>query len=252
MANSITFNSVNLGDYDLIITGYDFPVSQIAEYTQLRDISYSWGNWLPPKEIALGASVTGTTRANLNTKLDSIRLALNERTDEILLLAIQTDRYWMARFRGFTGAFVTATTWIGQILFTCYDPFAYSIDPEEDTGALAIDTAPSTTVEVTTEGTARIEPIYTLTATGGVVTAATVKLENTDTLEEIIWVGTVANTQSLVIDTVRWIIENDGVASMATVTGQFPRLLANQVNDIKVTGFGTTGHLTVTYRNRFL
>lgn len=248
MANSITFDSVDLDDYDLIITRYDLHVAQIAEYTQIRDKSYSWGNWIPPKDIVLGISVTGTTRALLDAKLDSIKLALNKRTDETLALDIQTDRYWMARFRGFPGGYLNNTTWIGQILFTCADPWAYDVT-ETDNNYL-INADPDTNVE-TTGGTARIEPVYTLTA-GENLVAVTVKLENTTTEEELVWEGSLANTEELVIDVVRWIVEKEGVADMADVSGQFPHLLGGQANSIVVTGFSTTGTLDIVYRNRYM
>ena len=249
MSHSITFDSVDLSGYGLVITNYDFPISQVAESTQLREKSHAWGNWFPPKDIILRVSVTGTNRTNLDSRLDSIRFALNKRTDKVLFLSIQTDRYWMARFRQFMGVYQSAIAWVGHLGFTCYDPYAYSVDPEISNNH-DIDADPKTAQE-TTGGTARIEPVYTLTA-GEALTDVTIKIENTDTEEELIWEGSLADTEVLVIDVVRWIVEKEGVASMAGYSGQFPHLLGGQVNNIKVTGFSTTGTLDITYRNRFM
>ena len=128
------------------------------------------------------------------------------------------------------------------------DPMAY--DNNEEDNNYDINADPKTITE-TTGGTGRIEPVYTLTA-GEALTDVTITLENLNTEEALIWEGSLADTEVLVIDTVRWIVEKEGVASMVNMSGQFPRLVANQANSIKVTGFSTTGSLNIKYRDRYL
>ena len=66
------------------------------------------------------------------------------------------------------------------------------------------------------------------------------------------WGPLTLNTDDkLEIDTVLWIVKKNNVASMATVVGQFPKLLANMSNSIKVTGV-SSGTLDIVYRNRYL
>jgi len=107
------------------------------------------------------------------------------------------------------------------------------------------------TVVETTGSTASIEPVYTLTA-GENLVAVTIKLANVTTDEELQWTGSLANGEVLEIDVPNWIVNKEGAASMATVTGQFPRLAPGAANTLTVTGFSTTGTLNITYRNRFL
>ena len=80
----------------------------------------------------------------------------------------------------------------------------------------------------------------------------TIKVECVEAGEELQWTGSLANTEVLVIDVPGWRVRKEGTASMATVTGQFPRLLPASDNQIKVTGFSTTGTLNITYRARYL
>lgn len=78
-----------------------------------------------------------------------------------------------------------------------------------------------------------------------------IKLENTDTEEEIQWEGSLANTEELEIDSATYMVKKEGVESM-TISGQFPRLLPGFTNHIKVTGFDITGNLNIKYRDRYL
>jgi len=192
--------------------------------------------------------VTALTSAALITDMDAIKLALNSREDEELSLDIYSDRYWLARFNAMFGNFSSPLSWDGTVRFICHDPMAY--------GNSAIDTAhtldvedPKTVVE-TTGGTGMIKPVYTLTA-GEAIGEGDIKIENTDTEEELIWTGAVGNGNDLVIDAEHWLVTNNAVADM-TVSGQFPRLLPGQANDIKVTGFGILGSMKIAYRNRYV
>jgi len=191
MSHSITFNDVYLGDYGLVVTDHNLLVGQQASFVQLKDKSSAGESWLPPKVISLQVAVTGESNAVLKTNLDNIRKALNERDDKELKSDIQNDRYWLARFESFNGAFYTPILFLANLTFTCYDPLAYGIDPEIDTPHVI--NADPKTIEEITGGTAIIEPIYTLVA-GEALNAVTIKVENTDTGEELIWSGSLVGS----------------------------------------------------------
>ena len=116
-------------------------------------------------------------------------------------------------------------------------PYEYNIDADPKT------------VQPTVLGTSRVEPVYTLTA-GELLTDITLKVENTGTAMELVWEGTILDGKDLEIDVANWHVTNNAMASMATVSGEFPYLNLG-VNSIKVTGFSTTGSVDIVYRKRY-
>jgi len=248
VANSFSFNAVNMTDYGLVVKSAGSPFTQSAPSIQLRDRSYAFDSFRPPRIIAINAQVTAATHTALRTALDSIKEKLNWRVDKQLILDNLSARYWMARFNTMQGMFEGPLSWNGNIEFTCTDPAAYSTSAVSNTSN--VDADPDTIAE-TPGGNDYIYPVYTLTA-GELLTAVTIKVENVTTDEELQWIGTIANGKALVINTPTWLVTNDGTADMDDVSGQFPRLAPNQANSIKVTAFSTTGTLNIAYRNRFL
>jgi len=221
------------------------PFSQEASSVQLLDKSIADDSLKPPLIITLEVAVTGTSGADLDGKLDSIRKALNEYGDRELALDYLSDRYWMARFNRFTGDYLSPDVFKGTLEFICYDPLGYG--NSDISHEYTIDENPEGIVE-DTGGTGIIRPVYTLTA-GAILTGVTIILVNTNTKEQIEWTGSMAEGEELVIDTDRWIVELEGVASMGTVEGQFPTLVPDTSNLILVSEF--SGTLTITYKNRY-
>jgi len=249
MAYSLTFNSIDLGDYDLIVTSSGInSFHQVGEYAQLQTKGYSFKPKRSPRLIALDCQVTGTSRSNLDDNLDNIRLALVESQVKQLILDTITGRYFNAILESFDGDYKSAGLFDGKLSFVCPDPLGHSTT--ETDSDFNIDSDPDTIIE-TTEGTGDISPVFTLKA-GEDLTDVTIKVENLTSEEELQWTGSLANTEELEINVPLWIAYKEGTASMSSVTGQFPHLIANAANSIKVTAFSNTGTLNIKYRNTYL
>lgn len=255
MANSFTFNDVDLSAYGLTVQTFGPSLDTVfdADTVQLPDLALAGQSYKLPKPISLDVTIQADTKAELFSCINRIKLIVAKREAKQLVLDTQLDRYWLARFTGFSGRLISPYAYKGAISFVADDPAAYGVDPEEDTGALPINPDPDTK-DIAVGGTGYVLPVWTLTATGGVVGPATIKLENITTVEELQWTGTVANGKVLLINSVTWHVTNDGVAAMSglVTTSKFPRLKPGLSNSIKVTNFGNTGHLRIVYRNRYL
>jgi len=245
MGNSLSFDDTDLGQYGLSIVSREVPLSFQSESIQLQDKAYANDSLAIPKVIALNVNILGTTIATLKTNLDSIKEVLNTRVNAELILDSLSDRYWMARFESLTGQ-IKGSLFSGSLVFMSYDPFAFNTS--ETLHEYNIDADPKT-VQPTVLGTSRVEPVYTLTA-GELLTDITLKVENTGTAMELVWEGTILDGKDLEIDVANWHVTNNAVASMSTVSGEFPYLNLG-VNSIKVTGFSTTGSIDIVYRKRY-
>jgi len=253
----MTFNGTDLGDYGLIVTAHDVPFPQQADPTQLQDMARASESYRLPKDINLEVAVLArppfpplpmTPQEALKIQLDSIRRVLNQRSDCQLIFDRWSDRYWLARFVYLGGEF-TPTAYTGSLSLVANDPAAYGVI--QRTESFNVDADPKTLSVVVAFGNDYIYPVWTLTA-GENLVGATIQIENTDTSEELVWTGDIANTEVLDIDVANWLVELEGAASMGGVSGKFPRLLPSQLNSITVTGFGSLGTLDVAYRERFL
>lgn len=249
MANSLSFNSGDLSTYGLKVLNFDIPsFSQQNESQLIQDISYGFTPKRPAKIITVEVGITGADRSTLDGYLDSIKRILATETAQELAIDAVSGRYWLARLENILGLYNGPDYWGGSITFRCNDPMAY--DNSETSSDHNIDADPDTVVEAV-GGTGIVLPVYTLAA-GEDLTDVTIKVENLTTDEELQWTGSLSNGEELEIDVAQWIVNKEGSASMATVTGQFPRLAPNINNSIKVTGFSTTGTLNITYRKRYL
>jgi len=255
MSNSIVIGGTDLATYKLVVvshTATDF--GQSPDYVQLLDKAYTFGAHRPAKTILLGVVVTGTSRANLEINLNEVKYFLNVRDTQTLILDVLSDRYFNAQFVSLTGRYQSPISFAGDLEFVCPDPLAYDNDLVSSNHN--IDADPKTVTE-TTHGSGYSTPVYTLTA-GEALTDVTIKLECVETAEELQWVGSLANTDVLVVDSTTWLVTKEGAASMATVTGQFPRLIpgggvvAHAACHVKVTGFSTTGTLNIAYRDTYV
>ena len=250
MSNSLTFNSTDLSAYGLIVisrTSSDFR--QEVDYTQLLDSAYPFGATRAAKPVHLRIAVTGSSYADVESKLDSIKLILNQRDTKHLILDTQDGRYFKAQFVSLSGQYQSLTSFVGELSFICPDPLAY--DNSETSSDFNLDVSDPKTITETTGGTGYIKPVSTLKA-GEALNAVTIKVECIETVEELQWTGSLANGEELEIDVANWTVKKEGSASMATVTGLFPRMLPNEDNSIKVTAFSTTGTMNIKYRNTYV
>lgn len=249
------FDSIDLSgaNYDLTVRSTSpspFMPPVKRSHVEVADKAHDFRAYLRPKQISCDCTVTGDDATDLQANLDRISKLLNPTLGlKELILDFPSDRYYNAKVsEKIEWEIITPKVAQGEITFICPDPLAY--DNSQTSSDHNIDADPDTVTE-TPGGTAYIEPVYTLTA-GENLTDVTIKVENTDTGEELQWTGSLADTEELEIDVANWMVKKEGSASMATVTGEFPRLIPGTANHIKVTAFSTTGTLNITYRDTYL
>jgi len=247
------FNAVDLSDYGLTVKKSSlssFMPGIRTNYVEIADKAYDFRAYLNPRTIRLDVVITGTGEADLISNLDNISKLLNPVEGvKHLTLDFPNDRFYKAKLDSpIDWEIITHKLAQAELSFICPDPLGY--DNSETSSDHNINADPKTVTE-TTGGTAYIEPVYTLIA-GEALNDVTVKVENLDTGEELQWEGSLANGEELEIDVALWIVKKEGVADMADVSGQFPRLLPGISNSIKITGFSTTGSLNIAYRNTYL
>ena len=247
------YNGTNLSTYGLtakITSPSSFMPSIRTSYIEVANKAYDFQAYLNPRVIELECYVTGASEANLISNLDNISLLLSPTAGtQELILDFPDDRYYNAKLNSpIDWNIVHHKLAQSTITFICPDPLGY--DNDLTSSDYNIDDDPDT-VQEAVGGTAWVEPIYTLTA-GEALTDVTIKVENTDTEEELQWTGSLSNGEELVIDVATWLVTKEGSASMSTVTGQFPRLKPDMTNHIKITAFSNTGTLSISYRNTYL
>jgi len=249
----MNFNSIDLGNYGLVgklSSPSSFMPPVEINQVEIANKAYDFTAYLKPRVITLEVIITGTSKANLLSNLDNISKVLSPVLGvKKLILDWPDNRYYNAKVsRGIEYEIIGDKLAQGDIIFICPDPLAY--DNDTTSSDFNIDVDPKTVTEAT-GGTGYIKPTYTLTA-GEALNDITIKVECIATGEELQWTGSLANGEELEINVATWLVRKESVASMATVTGQFPRLLPGVGNRITITGFGTTGALNINYRNRFL
>jgi len=235
MADSFTFDSVDMSDYGLRVREHDEPFTQETENIQLLNRAYGLNSYRPPLELSLDVAISAADIATLKSYIDSIKAALNKRSDRQLTMDTYTDRYWMARYAGMHRSDNTATTWEGEIIFESDAPYAYA-NTETDHDH-TVDEDPEEITE-TAGGTERVEPVYLLTC-DDTLTDTTVIIENETSGETLEWTGDLVSTDELAIDVANCTIKLNGSLDMGTVEGQFPSLLpgANTINVSGINGF---------------
>ncbi len=244
MANSISFNGIDLSAYGLRIRKRSEDFNQPIESEPLTDKSYVFSPLRPGKEISFDVVVAAADLATLNSYMDSIRNVLNLRTAAALKIDAITDRYWMAHFTSFPKGLNTAKTWEGTLMFFCGEPAAY--DNTETTGdSHTIDSDPDTFNEVV-GGTAEAWPVWTLTADDA---ATVVTITNSTSGEELEITITLAATDVLEVDTQTMIVKLNGTENMGGVLGRFPGLLPG-TNAFSIAGFSGTAQAV--YRKRYV
>lgn len=251
MSLSFTFNGIDMSAYGLTVMTHDASnLAQENESQLIQDLSWPFRPKKPPKPITLQVSVKAADRATLKSYLDSIKQVITTEIPCNLILDSLDNRYWLAKMESVSKGFHGPKLWQGTIIFKADDPVAYATS--ETSSDFSIDADPKTVNEAVA-GTGYVSPVYTLTA-GEDLTDATIIVANLTTDETLTWEGSLSNGEELAIDVAHWIVKVEGVASMSGLdsTSKFPRLAPGETNQIRITGFSTTGSLNITYRERYL
>jgi predicted phage tail component-like protein len=243
---SITFNGIDLSAYGLSLLTPDPSAQMAAESYQMAAKSYSPESKSTPKQMHLGVSVIGTSRASAEAYLDSIKAVLNLRRDGRLVLSNVSTRYWLARYVGLSGAWPAPSVFEGTLSFVCNDPCAYAMTGVDVVHA--IDADPKE-ISLSVAGSADAYPVLILTA--GEAWNSTLTILNAGVGMSLTWAGSLTSGQRLTIDCRTWYVSLEGSAAMTGVGGQFPVLVPG-TNLLSVTGFGSLGSLRIKYNARYM
>jgi len=248
--SSFTFDSVDMGDYGLIVKNADTPSLTLDNQSQIiQDLSWPFKPKKPPKYIRLNVVVSAVDRETLDEYMDNIKRVTVVDDPYNLILDSLNDRYWEAKLSSFQGDYNGPRVWEGVITFVADDPLAYA--STETSSDHTIDADPKTVSEVV-GGTGYVLPVFTLTADEdieGYDGDTEITIENLTSDESLTWTGTLGSGEELEVDADAWTVKKEGVDDM-NISGQFPRLAPNQTNQIRITGF--SGSLNITYRARYL
>lgn len=242
MTYSLTYNTIDMGDFGLVINKRVQPLVHQNNSIQLVSRGYGLNSIQLAGLITLDVSIIGDGTTDLQDDLDSIKAALTYGGDRALKVDWYTDRYWMARFASMNVSLASPTTMAGQLVFDVFDPIAY--DNDETVLPYTINDDPEV-LAPNVGGTTTTYPVYTFTSGGA---NAAVTIENITTGEMIEWTGSLVINDILVFDTAEQSVRLNGVRSETTLDGSFPTLLPG-VNDVEISDF--SGTLTITYRARY-
>jgi predicted phage tail component-like protein len=126
MANSFSYNGVDMSTYGLRLRTHEEPFEQETDSIQLLDRAYALNSLRPAVTITLDVAISAVDFSTLLSYLDSIKTALNQREEKVLKIDSITDRYWMVKFISMVKSKNTARIWEGTITFIANDPAAYA------------------------------------------------------------------------------------------------------------------------------
>jgi len=269
MANSFHYNSVDMSG-----SGYGCTVLQGPHpflgppMTDIRGVAQSFGGvarcgGYGPRDLSFDILVLGTSRSDMQTKLDAIKTALDPLNGaKTLRFDRQSDRYWYAILtgsiaeepRGNYACFLT-------LPFMAADSRAYSTTTRSSPDFTITTTPQTLTVEsgpTAVSGTADADCVWVIKNTSG-STVTSLILNNTTKSESVTWTGSLLNGSWLRIDTDRGVIETstdsgaNWSVNMTGVSGSFvlPTLKPGVTNSVTLTGL-SAGTVTLTYTARYL
>ena len=244
MSDSLTFNSVDMSSYGLVVREIDLPFARQVGLIQLKGKAHGLDTLHPALNITIDVIISAASKAAMDSNLDSIRAALNSDSEEVLALDAYDDRYWLARCVSMEGPQRYTRVWKGTIIFICSDPAAF--DNDLTSNDHTVDEDPEEFTE-TVGGTEKLRPVLTLTC-DDTLTDTTVIITNFATGEALTWEGSLVSEDELEIDCDEFIVKLNGEEDMADVSGQFPQLLVG-ANVIQVEGF--SGNCNIAYRKRY-
>ena len=273
MNKSMSYGGTDLSQYGVQVNNYDIPeMSPVAFMShkalfgdsELTSVTHT------TRTINAVLSVTGTSKANLQTRMDAIMGLLNPLlTDKVIAFDDIEDR----RFVGRTKSVSTPTVkgrW-GRVFSVVFECMAHKQSLEEINASTAIATDPDTLEVASVTGNVNRIPceFYLRNLTHSDLTNTEFSIQNTTTLETITWTGTLEDERWLKFGSLdsngrfqATIGKSDGILAdpeLETYTsvesgytsGDWPRLQGGVANSVVVTGI-STGTLETTYRGRFL
>ena len=267
MGHSLHFNDVDLSDYGLVVLRGPRPAVADARIGTLPLVGADGAVARPSvwaeRVLSVPCLVLATTGTLLQTYLDGIATALNEREDCELWFDYLNGRHWNARLAGGASAEEIAVRGARlDLAFLATDPHAYARGDEstaEDTIASGVATS-DTSVVTTSGGSDCAWPDIEVVASGA---SSAVAVANEDNDQKALWASPGTSSNLAAGDTIRfrcarahWVVDikrsgdTDYYASMTGFEGRFPSLAPNTANTL--TFWGVAGALTVRWRETYL
>lgn len=182
---------------------------------------------LDARRVSLSGKVQESDAETLRTTLDNMEKVFRRFNKK---LRIWDDRYANAYCSSFSYSYIPGTVlasagWSAEFLLA--DPFWYSDTPDESitivTAADLVDVTNGGYLEqkiLSNDGTVFVYPIITC-AKSGSGNATRIAIKNLTTGRQIVYIGTLLNTQSLVIDCGQFTVKNNGVEDLTNFSGSF-------------------------------
>ena len=129
--HSLTYNGTAFNTYGLIVRLPTLSPTLMRTYDsiQVQDRAWAGKGQAGPGVFTLEVVIVGTSAANCLSRVSTIRGLIDQEEECALAFDMYTDRYWMAKFDSFEGAFTADMVWEGTLVFTCHDRKAYANTP---------------------------------------------------------------------------------------------------------------------------
>lgn len=207
----------------------------------LTDISPN----LEERLITVKGTIVCDTAAALIAVMDALKAKLNGGTKQLML---HNDRFINAVKKSFdpryiSGCALTAATY--QIQFACADPLWYAVTLTTETETI---TGSGTELfSYTPAGTAPSPVRFVFIPTG---TLTNVKVYNSQILQNkfLQFDGSVSAGLQLIIDAATKTCTNAGANALSSLTGDFFSLAGGASNQLRITGSGHAGSMSLQYR----
>lgn len=273
MANSLTWNDVDLATYGVTVQDYTVPVMPDIPFSTLAAIQGDpefTSTKHTVRTITLNLAVLGPTEADSYTNLEYVTREMNPvLTDRVFSLDAIPNRRYVGRVSSMSRPEVKGRWgWVFDVVIQCM-PDAQGIDEVNASASIATD--PDTLTVSGVAGTQSRIPceFYVRNETGGDLTSTTITVSNDTTSETISWTGTLEDDRWLKFGTINslgrfeaTIEKSDSTGSDPEAeaytgvesgydSGDWPRLKGGTDNSITVTGV-STGTLETTYRARYI
>jgi predicted phage tail component-like protein len=201
-------------------------------------------------EIIIGVTMMGVSNVDIRQRVRALSAFLIKQTDQDLIISDEIDKKYIARFNGSGNELEElAYTGAGELTFTCFDPFAYSIN--EKTQLIV-----GTQMDFVNTGTAAAYPKLRIAPT---VESTFIRITNTTTGKKLMYNATWAALSGLIIDTKtnRVYREADNVNFIKYLTLDsdfFPLEVGTNILKVEnqnADGTGVTGQMRAWWTERF-
>lgn len=246
MAVAVTF-----GTYDFGTSVEKYAVRQRPRLKQIivpkRDGVRADIATLGPTEVTLQGKIFKSSNTLLRTEFDTLKAAVYKKRDKLTLF---DDRFLDCQFSSYADDFVPGSAMLAaryDLSFLAELPFLQSVALNSNSQTVIVS---PTQWMVTPGGNIRTRPTLRITNNSGASIVNNLKIENLTLGKALVFTGTLANTNTLIIDMQARSIQNAGVEDLTNWQGEFWELAVG-ANTLKYTG-GITVAVVTEWRDRYV